>query len=341
MGSSQDYLGFTGGLYPDGSNTMPGDHAAAGAARAAQIQPLDSEGNPSAEGRIVLLSLGMSNVTQEFCSQDGLQPCNSWSFIGQALTDSAVNHATLALVNGARGGLEASFWGSPVDPDYDRVRDVDLASAGLTEAQVQVIWLKEADKRPLTPTLPAADADAYTLETLLGDIVRAARVRYPNLKCLFLSSRIYGGYAQTLENPEPYAYESGFAVKWLIQAQIDQMAGGGTIVDPLAGDLSYDTVAPWIAWGPYLWADGTIARSDGLTWEIADFGGDGTHPSTAGETKVGTMLLAFFKNDPRTQSWFLAQPLEAIPAMRMTPELSQAPRPDARELAPRPQHAHP
>ena len=41
-----------------------------------------------------------------------------------------------------------------------------------------------------------------------------------------LSSRIYAGYAVTPLNPEPYAYESAFSVRGLIQ---QQMAGGKTL----------------------------------------------------------------------------------------------------------------
>ncbi len=307
MGQSETYLGFEGGLYPGGSNLPPPAHAAAGLARAQAIRPLDTDGNPSADGRIVLLSIGMSHATQEFCSANGLQPCNPWTFIGQALVDSDVSHTTLALVNGARSGQTAIKWSIPTAENFDRVRDVDLAAQGLTEAQVQAVWLKEADARP-TSSLPNADADAYTLETLLGDVIRSAKTRYPNLQCVFVTSRSYAGYAISDLNPEPYAYESGFAVKWIVQAQIDQMANGGVIVDPRAGDLDYDTGAPWIGWGPYLWADGTVPRgSDGLIWLPEDFQPDDlTHPSTLGETKVGNMLLAFFESDPRTRPWFLA-----------------------------------
>ena len=338
IGPSQNYLGLSGGLYADGSNTMPADHAAEGAARAARIQPLDTAGNPSAAGRIVLLSIGMSHTTQEFCSQNGLQPCSPWTFVGQALTDASVNHATLAFVNGARSGQTAPDWDDPSDPDYGRVRDSDLGSVGLTELQVQAVWLKVADAHPHTPTLPSPDADAYTLEVEMGNILRALRVHYPNLQCVFVSSRSYAGYATSDLNPEPYAYESGFAVKWLIQAQIDQIANGGAIVDPRAGDLSYDTMAPWVAWGPYLWADGTIPReSDGLVWLPEDFQTDDfTHPSTLGETKVGTMLLDFFKTDPRTSLWFLAEP-GGVPGSRMRPLLPQNnPIPQPRSLPPRP-----
>jgi hypothetical protein len=303
MGSGT-YLGFAGGLYP-GASMPPPAHAAAGAARAAAVTPLDASGNASPSGKIVMVSIGMSNTTQEFCNPSNPAPCNSWSFVGQAAADAAVNHSTLVLVNGAAGGKSAAYWISPTLPDYDRVRDTDLAGAGVTEAQVQIGWVKVANPGP-SVSLPSASSDAYTLETQMGQIVRAMKIRYPNLKLVYFSSRIYAGYATTTLNPEPYAYESGFAVKWLIQAQIDQMANGGTIVDSRAGDLNYSTGAPWVGWAAYLWADGTTPRSDGLTWVAGDFQSDGTHPSKSGQTKVGGMLLSFFKSDPTARPWFLA-----------------------------------
>ena len=52
------YHGFPGGLYPGDKNERPPEHEAAGLALARQVQPLDAEGRPSPEGKIVLLSVG-------------------------------------------------------------------------------------------------------------------------------------------------------------------------------------------------------------------------------------------------------------------------------------------
>lgn len=302
---TQTYLGFPGGLYPEG-NAMPLEHRLGGLAQAALVRPLDRDGNPDPAGKIVMLSIGMSNTTQEFCSQNNPAPCSSWSFVGQAMADPTVNHSTLVLVNGAKGGQTAELYDSPTDVNYDRIRDTDLVPLGLTEQQVAVGWVKEAHARPLV-SLPNANADAYRLVVDLANIARAMKVRYPNLRLLYFSSRIYAGYATTTLNPEPFAYESGFAVKWLIEAQIHQMSQGA--IDNRAGDLNYQSsFAPWIAWGPYLWADGMNPRSDGMTWARSDLESDGTHPTQSGEQKVGSLLLAFFKQEPTARDWFLAAP---------------------------------
>lgn len=294
------YLGFAGGLYPGGT-VPPAGHHDAGVRAAARVAPRDTDGNSDPSGRYVLLSIGMSNTTQEFCSASSVPPCDSWTFTGQALADPAVNQTALAIVNGARGGQAAEDWESPGHPNYDRIRDERLAPAGLSEQQVQVVWLKVANARP-TAGLPDPAADAYELARRMGNIVRAMATRYQNLALVFVSSRIYAGYATTTLNPEPYAYESGFGVKWLIEAQLTQRETGA--VDPVTGDLDPSST-PWLGWGAYLWAAGPTPRADGLVWLPEDFASDGTHPSAAGEAKVGRLLLQFFTSSPYAAGWFL------------------------------------
>ena len=118
-------------------------------------------------------------------------------------------------------------------------------------------------------------------------MISILRARYPNLKLVYLSSRTYAGYATTPLNPEPYAYQSGFAVKWLVQERIDGKIRG-----------------PWLGWGPYLWTDGTKGRKDGLVWTCDDVRSDGTHPSPSGQAKVGGLLLRFFKTSRTSRAWF-------------------------------------
>src|SRR5206468_13603 len=60
------YQGFEGGLYPQASNARPAAHEQA-ADRLARLRLLDASGQPDAlNGRIVLMSVGMSNTTQEY-----------------------------------------------------------------------------------------------------------------------------------------------------------------------------------------------------------------------------------------------------------------------------------
>jgi len=295
------YLGLAGGAYAGGA-TMPPAHRALGISQANGVRPLDGNGAPAQTGKIVLLSIGMSNTTQEFCNPSPSGQCASGSFVQQALADPDVQTSSLVMVDGARGGQTAGTWDAPTDPNYDQVRDTRLAPAGVTERQVQVAWVKVANAGP-TVSLPAVTADAYTLVTQIGGIARALRIRYPNLRLVFLSNRTYAGYATTSLNPEPYAYESGFAVKWVIGAQIEQMATGQ--VDPRAGNLAVPGSGPWLAWGPDLWANGMSPRADGLTWARSDFGSDGTHPSSAGVRKVGRLLLDFLRLSPHGGCWFV------------------------------------
>ena len=60
---------------------------------------------------------------------------------------------------------------------------------------------------------PAVPQDARALHANLKAIVRILRARFVNLRLIYLSSRTYAGYAITA--PEPQAYDSAFAARWL------------------------------------------------------------------------------------------------------------------------------
>src|SRR6185503_16097126 len=112
------------------------------------------------------------------------------------------------------------------------------------------------------------------------------------------------------------------------------------IAQQLAGDpaLNYDAangavVAPWLSWGPYLWADGLNARSDGLTWACSELNSsDGTHPSSTGRLKVADSLLAFVRRDPATAPWYATGVVGVPPPASAATGLTLA-------IAPNPAHA--
>lgn len=95
------------------------------------------------------------------------------------------------------------------------VLDQRLASSGISARQVAVAWIKLADSQPGE----GWPAHALRLRDETTSVLRQLKLRFPNLGLAYLSSRIYGGYATTTLNPEPYAYESGFAMRWVIDAQ--------------------------------------------------------------------------------------------------------------------------
>jgi len=283
---SGTYQGFEGGLYPGGSNTMPGSHLSAGLSLAAQVVPRDALGNPDPDGFIVMISVGMSNTTHEFGPFERQE-------------DLSVNrNARLLIINGAHGGQTASEIKSPTSGYWNLVDD-RLAALNVTQQQVQAAWVKEANAGPPN-NFPI---HAQDLAADLRGVVQTLRDRFPNLRLCYLSSRIYGGYSGGGLNPEPQAYEGAFSVKWLIE---DQLSGDADLnFDPGIGPVE----APWLAWGPYLWADGLTPRAaDGLIWAQSDMEADNVHPSPSGEQKVADLVSGFFGSDTTTLGWYAAQP---------------------------------
>jgi hypothetical protein len=276
LGASDRYEGQDGGLYGGGRNTPPDAHRRAAEAELAMIRPLNAEGQPDAAGTIGFVSISMSNATQEFLR------------FKQVADQSPLKSPRVTIVDCAQGGQAMAEW-VPADGRPWEVAMQRLAAAKVSPKQVQVAWVKLANKGP-TGSL---EEHGRKLERDTLAVLQNARAKFPNLRIAYLGSRTYGGYASGNLNPEPFAYESAFAARWLIERQVK-------------GDAELAlTKAPVLLWGPYLWADGAKGRKlDGLVWERSDFGGDGVHPGETGRQKVADLLLNFLTTDPLAKPWF-------------------------------------
>lgn len=310
---TKEYKGQDGGLYGGGKNEPPEAHAALARQALKRIGPLDANGKPGTDGKVVMVAIGMSNTTMEFR-------------VFKAQADADKRKAPhVVIVDTAQGGRTAGAWakslsgstmgsvapepGKPYQaapgenqPDQEKYgaahsvwdeADRRVKNAGYSPLQIQVAWIKLAGsvKQPYPEHLKEYQGH-------LAAIVALAKARWPNLQIAYLSSRIYAGHATSTLNPEPWSYESAFGVRALIQKQIQGD-------ESLNADAARGAVkAPVLLWGPYLWADGAKPRADGFAWDPKDFGADGTHPSTPGSRKVAAQMLRFFTTDPLARPWF-------------------------------------
>lgn len=290
----QPYLwGYYGGLFEHGSNEIPADHLAGGLAMATRIQPLDATGKPSPDGKIVMMSVGYGNTSRTF-----------EQFKAMAATAPRVDREHLVMVNAAGTGIGAKEWDQPWDWNYTRIGNSVLPAAGVSPKQVQVLWVQLINEHPFAP-MGIQYAEAYQVKGFLSDALRMMKnYFYPNLQIAYLSSTEYGGYDTGDYYPEPFAYESAFSVRWVIEGQLSWARTGG-LWDTRVGDVDYTRGSvPWVTWGPYLWANGETPRSDGLAWYREDFEADGANLSAAGARKSGAMLFNFMMKEPTAAKWF-------------------------------------
>jgi hypothetical protein len=92
------YHGEDGGLYGGGRNEPPAAHLAAARAESGKIRTLDVQGRPADDGKIVLLSAGLSHTTMDFSE-----------FKKVADTDPQKS-PKVVVVDGAQGGKPAATW---------------------------------------------------------------------------------------------------------------------------------------------------------------------------------------------------------------------------------------
>ena len=282
MTADDRYLDQDGGLYGAGKNTPPKEHQQAAQAALAQIKPLNDRGQPAIDGRVVFVSISMSNATQEF------------SKFKEIADRDPRKSPSLTIIDCAQGGQAMAEWVAAGAQPWT-VAERRITNAGVSLDQVQVAWIKLANKGPRGDL--AEHGKKLEHDTLA--VIHNAQARFPNLRIAYLSSRIYGGYTMGALNPEPYAYESAFPARWLIQRQIK---GDESLnYDASRGDVK----APLLMWGPYLWADGMTPRqADKLVYTREDLAQDGTHPSQLGREKVAKLMLEFFATNEFAKPWF-------------------------------------
>src|SRR5207302_6694400 len=92
------YKGEDGGLYGGGRNEPPDAHLALARKASALIRPLDAEGQPANDGRIVLMSVGLSHTTMEI---------SEFKKLADADRDKS---GKMVVVDGAQGGKPAVTW---------------------------------------------------------------------------------------------------------------------------------------------------------------------------------------------------------------------------------------
>ncbi len=287
------YLGFQGGLYPYGQNTMPWPHFSAGMNISKQVLPLNAAGEVDwADGKVGFICLGASTAGNAF---------NHFKL--EADMDTTLNPC-LKIANCAVGakGLEVMI--DTIGNNWYWTDDVygGLTDANLSRYQVEVAWImvtSRVDSLLYWPYQPRSVADKY--EALMPVLL----AKFPNLKEVFISGFHYGGYADPTKDfydmiVEPLSYWNNWSVKFVVERQIKG--------DP---DLKYTLPgrrSPWITWGPHLWADGMRANvTDGLRWNcIEDYkdDGGGYHLSVSGKEKEGDLIYRFFKHSTVAAEWF-------------------------------------
>jgi len=282
-----NYFGTEGGFYGNGSNTPPPQHESDGVALAEAIQPLDANGNPDHSGKYAFVAVGISTLLYEM-----------EAFVPMATADAATN-SHLVIVNGGEPTASATDFANLSSPFWTTLLNNMIPNAGITPNQVVAVMFEDIDVSP-TGTYPS---DMVQLQAEFETVAQNMLKQFPNVKLMYYASRAYSGYSGTFDkaSPEPYAYEQGFAIQG---ALLDQINGSPSLnYNPANGPVT----APWLGYGPYTWANGLIARSDGLTYNCQDFLPDGRHPSKLyGAPKIAAQFLNFFKTDDTTAPWFLS-----------------------------------
>lgn len=271
---SRTYKAQPGGLYGDGSNQPPADHEDAAIRAAISVK--------TTPGPIAMLIVGWTDTKWQ---ADKLLA---------KFTQIPGRNPNLVVVNAAQPFRTLGAWADPASEAWDQA-DTLLGERKLTPSHVKVVWMKHILSQP--DRYGGFSEYTQVFQAALGDALRAAKIRFPELKLAFLSSPTRT-CTDTGVLPEPYAYEAAFAVRGLIMRQ----AGGDPTLnhDPTRGNV----LAPVVLWGPYVWAQASPRMSDGFYWSCMDTWSDCIH-GVGGSDRIVSFSLDFFSRHPASALWFM------------------------------------
>ena len=280
LGTSQ-YNGYTGGLYPGGTNSPSGAYATDLLSTSGNIIPLDSFGIPNAtKGYVVFISMGASTGGK-----------NMTALINKTNGNPLVN-PKLKIMNGNQPAGEAPI-NYMIDPNsayWQHVGQV-LNLHKSSYRQVQVIYL-ESDDSARTVKFPDR---SNVIKTDLEAAFRTMKAKCPNLKVVYVLGRTRTFNYGPPWNTEPSPYHFGWACKWAIEDQINGVAG--------TQYKGSNTVAPMITWGFYQWADSLARKTDNFYWRRSE-SSDGLHANTVGQDTLSTRFQKFLLTDPYASLWY-------------------------------------
>jgi hypothetical protein len=279
------YRGLVGGLYPGEQNEPTGELAQIAKLQSESIQPLGRKGKINlTNGSIGFLTIGQS--TTRMCFEEF-----------QKLIKNEKN-PKVKLINAAQDGVILQNWANESGPWKKTITQIN--KAGLNPLQIQVVWIESA---LLYPGQYGSGLNHIKVNTdLMAKVVEKLKIEFPNLRLIYCSSRYYAGYTKLRTSPEPFAYESAFAIRNLITNQMDQLQTDVRV-------KVAKSPAPTVLWGPYYWVNGsTASKIDQMSWNSDDCEPDGVHPSKLGRIKIAKQLAKFFTSDINTKLWFRKRP---------------------------------
>jgi len=285
--TSERWNGIQGGLYPNGSNERPAKHDLLLQYLSLDVKACRTDGKvDNIDGRIVVLGIGASNASSAFNNMERRSSVDT------------LRNKTVRFLNVAQNGIGLQN-ASSASSEYWKDVAGSVATGGYSSYQVQIAWVMLDDTENSDTVFPQS---AQELANNLFELCKTIKLKFPSVKFVYLSSRPYSGYIDPTETTlgmglvTPRDYIHGWAVKMLIERQINGQEGYA--FHGLSSPL------PALLWSSYLWADGTTANSDGLSWECSDFESDGFSLTKSGSGKAGLSLYMRFSKDQVSKGWF-------------------------------------